>query len=108
MRDLSVEELRTCGTRFWPLIAAALVGTVVAMVFLGLNAIRVVTAAVLGLSPSLTVVALSVATSVPALAGVALGKRLRARVTERRRRFVVLGLLTVIGVRLVLGGAGVL
>jgi uncharacterized membrane protein YfcA len=198
MRDLSVEELRTCGTRFWPLIAAALAGTVVglivvdrvpadplriglgvvslafvataqqavsmpglgrardgcfvettpamigvggvsgvlfggtnvgvqliayvrscdlshglfvgvvAMVFLGLNAIRVVTAAVLGLYPSLTVVALSVATSVPALAGVALGKRLRARVTERRRRFVVLGLLTVIGVRLVLGGAGVL
>lgn len=107
MRDLSVEELRY-GTRFWPLIAAALIGTVVAMVFLGLNAIRVVTAAVLGLYLSLTVVALSVATLVPALAGIALGKRLRARVTERPPSVRRPGLLTVIGVRLVLGGADVL
>lgn len=80
---------------------------VVAMVFLGLNAIRVVAAGVLGLYPSSTVVLLSVVAVVPALAGVAVGKRLRTTVGERERRTIVLGLLIVIGVRLVLGGLGV-
>jgi uncharacterized membrane protein YfcA len=80
---------------------------VVAMVFLGLNAIRVGVAAVLGLYPSQLVLAGSVAAVVPATVGVAVGKRLRNRVSERLRQAVVLGLLTVIGVRLVLGGLGV-
>jgi len=44
--------------------------------------------------------------AVPAVIGVAVGKRLCDRVSEQARRAVVLGLLTVIGVRLVLGGAG--
>ncbi len=80
---------------------------VVALVFLGLNAVRVGIAGVLGLYPGLTVAAVSLAATVPAVAGVAAGQRLRSRVDERTRRTVVLGLLTVIGVRLVLGGLGV-
>jgi len=80
---------------------------VVALVFLGLNGVRVVAAGALGLYPNATVVAASAAASVPAAAGVAAGKRLRDRVTERQRRAAVLALLTVIGVRLVLGGLGV-
>lgn len=79
---------------------------VVAMVFLGLNAIRVGAAALLGLYPSTTLAMLSVAAVVPAVAGVAGGKRLRERIDERQRRTVVFGLLTLIGVRLVLGGLG--
>lgn len=197
VRELSATELRTCGRRFWPLILAALVGTVlgmavlervpeaplrvglgllslvfvasvqeavvipgldrvkagcfvetplamvgvggvsglvfggtnvgvqliaylrscnlshglfigvVAMVFLGLNAVRVGAAIVLDLYPSSTVALLSVGAAVPAVVGVAGGKRLRDRVGERQRRTVVLGLLTLIGVRLVLGGLGI-
>jgi len=62
---------------------------------------------VLGLYPSLTVVGLSVLASVPAVGGVAIGSRLRGRVTTPVRRRVVLGLLTVIGLRLLVGGLGV-
>ncbi len=80
---------------------------VVAMVFLGLNAIRVLLAGLLGLYPGLAVLGASLAATVPAVAGVAIGKRLRSRVSERNRRAVVLGLLTLIGVRLVLGGLGI-
>ena len=80
---------------------------VVAMVFVGINAIRVGAAALLGLYPTLTVVALSVLASVPAVGGVKLGSRLRSRVTSRLRRRIVLGLLIVIGVRLLLGGLGI-
>ncbi|MFB6192115.1 MAG: TSUP family transporter [Haloarculaceae archaeon] len=79
---------------------------VVAMVFLGLNAVRVAAAGALGLYPSATVAAASAVAAVPAVAGVAVGKRLRASVDERLRRAVVLGLLTVVGIRLVLGGLG--
>jgi hypothetical protein len=46
----------------------------------------------------------SVAAAVPAVVGVAVGKRLRPRVSERWRRTVVLGLLTVVGFRLVTSG----
>jgi uncharacterized membrane protein YfcA len=80
---------------------------VVAMVFLGLNGVRVVAAAALGLYPDAPVFLASVGATLPAVAGVAVGKRLRHRVGDRDRRTVVLGLLTVIGVRLVLGGLGV-
>ena len=81
---------------------------VVALVFLGLNGIRVVVAGVLGLYPSGAVLGASIAAALPAVVGVAVGKRLRATVTERARRLVVLGLLTVVGVRLVGGGLGLL
>lgn len=80
---------------------------VVAMVFLGLNAVRIGAAAILGLYPTTTVVLASFAAVVPALAGVALGKRVRDNVSDRQRQTVVLGLLTLIGIRLILGGLGI-
>jgi len=81
--------------------------SVVAMVFLGINAIRVGAAGALGLYPSTAIFGLSVAAVVPAVAGVAAGRKLRQRVSSRHREIAVLGMLTVIGVRLVLGGFGV-
>ena len=80
---------------------------VVAMVFLGLNAVRVGAAGVLGLYSSSTIFLASLVAAVPAVAGVAVGKRLRDRIAERHRRAAVLGLLTVIGVQLVLVGFGI-
>ncbi|WP_418281380.1 sulfite exporter TauE/SafE family protein [Halorubrum sp. DTA98] len=80
---------------------------VVALVFLGVNGVRVVAAGALGLYSGVTVAAVSVAAAVPAAAGVAVGKRLRPRLGACRRRGLVFGLLTVIGVRLVLGGLGI-
>jgi uncharacterized membrane protein YfcA len=74
------------------------------MVFLGLNGLRVVAAGALGLYPDVTVALASVAAAGPAVAGVAVGKRLRDRVPERWRRRAVLSLLAVVGVRLVLAG----
>jgi len=141
--DLTREELRTCGTRFAPLLVAALLGTVagmalldrlpeapvrvslglvslgfdlshglfvgvVALVFVGINGLRIAAAGALGFYPDAAFALASVAAAVPAVGGVAVGKRLRDRVSERLRRGTVLGLLTVIGGRLVLGGAGVL
>ncbi|WP_284010098.1 TSUP family transporter [Haloarcula pelagica] len=81
---------------------------VVALVFLGLSAIRVAAAGALGLYPDATVALASLAAGVPAAAGVAVGRRLRSRIGDRLRQTVVLGLLTVIGVRLVASGLGVL
>lgn len=81
---------------------------VVAIVFVGLNAVRVGVAGVLGLYPSRLVFAASLAAAGPALVGVSVGKRLRERVGDRARRGAVLGLLTLVGVRLVLGGLGVI
>lgn len=80
---------------------------VVAMVLLGLNAVRVATAVVLGLYPNSALALASVGATVPAIAGVAVGKRLRGHIGERQRRTAVLGLLTIIGVRLVLAGLGI-
>ncbi|QCC51468.1 sulfite exporter TauE/SafE family protein [Halapricum salinum] len=80
---------------------------ILAMIFLGLNGVRLLAAGALGLYPSATLLLASVAAAIPAVLGVAIGSRLRSRVTERHRRAVVLGLLTVIGVRLVVGGLGV-
>ncbi|MFC7134602.1 MULTISPECIES: TSUP family transporter [Salinibaculum] len=80
---------------------------VVALVFLGLNAVRVGAAGLFGLYPDLVTVGLSAAAAVPAVAGVALGQRLRGAVDARTRRVGVLALLTLIGVRLVLGGLGI-
>ena len=80
---------------------------VLALVFVGVNAVRVGLGAVLGLYPSVGVFALSVGLAVPAIAGVLVGRRVRPRIGERSRRLGVLGLLTVVGVRLVLGGFGI-
>jgi uncharacterized membrane protein YfcA len=81
---------------------------VVAMVFLGLNAIRVAIAGLLGLYPNAAVFVASVVAAIPAVIGVAVGKRLRVVISQRLRRFVVLGLLAIVGVRLVGGGLGIL
>ena len=80
---------------------------VVAMVFRGLNGIRVAIAGAFGLYPNTTVLAASVAAALPAVVGVEIGKRLRSAVSEHARRIAVLGLLTVIGIRLVTGGLGI-
>jgi uncharacterized membrane protein YfcA len=79
---------------------------VVALVFLGLNGIRVAVAVVFGLYPSLMILLASVVAAIPAVIGVAVGKRLRITASERARRLVVLGLLTIVGFRLVGGGLG--
>lgn len=97
-----IAYLRSCG------LSHGLFVGVVAMVFLGLNAVRVAAAGILGLYPNVTVVGLSVAAAIPAVTGAAVGKRVRGSVGERERRFVVLSLLTLVGVRLTLGGLGVL
>jgi uncharacterized membrane protein YfcA len=81
---------------------------VVALVFLGLNGIRVGVAGLFGLYPSAILLLASVVAAVPAVIGVAVGKRLRVTVSERSRRLLVLGLLTVVGFRLVGGGLGLL
>ncbi len=80
---------------------------VVAMVFLGLNGVRIATAGVLGLYPSRLVAVASALAVAPAALGVAVGKRLRRFVGPTQRRTAVLGLLVVIGIRLVAGGLGV-
>jgi uncharacterized membrane protein YfcA len=80
---------------------------VVALVFLGLNAVRIGVAGALGLYPDATLALAALGGAVPAVAGVAVGRRLRGRVGERGRRAVVLGLLTVVGLRLVAGGLGI-
>jgi uncharacterized membrane protein YfcA len=197
VRDLSRQELRTCSQRFWPLIGAALVGTVVgmivldsipeaplrvglglltlgfvvttqrrvqlpasvafggdglgrsrfgmvgvggvsglvfggtnvgvqliaylrsfelshslfigvvALVFLGLNGIRVAVAGALGLYQSTIVLGASLLATIPAVVGVAIGKRFRAAASTRVRRLIVLGLLTIVGIRLLAGGLGI-
>jgi len=79
---------------------------VIATVFLGVNTVRVAAAGVLGLYPDLATVGVSALAALPAVAGVAVGARLRDRVGERLRRGVVLGLLTAIGLRLSAAGVG--
>jgi uncharacterized membrane protein YfcA len=77
---------------------------VVAMVFLGLNAVRVGAAGVLGMYPGTLFALASAGAAVPAVTGVVLGKQLRTRFAKRHRRAVVLVLLMVIGTRLTLAG----
>lgn len=79
---------------------------VVAIVFLGLNGIRVAAASVLGLYPNSAFVLASLVATIPAVTGVAIGKRFRGQIGERDRRLTVLGLLTVIGLQLVWSGTG--
>lgn len=97
-----VAYLRSCGLRHGLFVG------VVAMLFLGLNLIRIAIAGLLGLYPSLAVALASLAGTVPAVIGVGIGKRLRSRFDERQRQFLVLALLSVIGIRLILGGVGIL
>jgi uncharacterized membrane protein YfcA len=80
---------------------------VVPMVFLGLNGIRVAVAGMFGLYSSQTILIASLVAVIPAVVGVTVGKYLREAASERARRVVVLGLLSVIGVRLVTAGVGI-
>lgn len=73
---------------------------VVAMVFLGLNTVRVGLAGLLGLYPDPIIVLASLGAMIPAVVGVGIGKRLRSLVSEQIRRAVVLSLLTIVGLRL--------
>lgn len=96
-----VAYLRSCN------LSHGLFVGVIAMVFVGLNGLRVVAAAALGLY-EVQVAMISLAATVPAVGGVVLGSQLRHRLSEGYRRRFVFGLLTIIGVRLLLGGFGVL
>jgi len=80
---------------------------VVALVFLGLSATRVVFAGVFGLYPSMAIAGASLLAAVPAVAGVVVGKRLRVAVSERGRRAAVLTLLSIIGFKLIADGLGI-
>lgn len=80
---------------------------VVAIVFLGINGARIIAAAGLGLYPSLSIALLSAGLAVPSMLGVAAGKRIRPRISEAHTKQVVLGLLTLVGFRLVVAGLGI-
>jgi Sulfite exporter TauE/SafE. len=82
--------------------------SVVALVFVGINGLRIAAAGVLGLYPSRLVVGLSVAAIAPTVIGVGGGRWLRSRVRSRHRQLAVFGLLTVIGFRLIAGGVGII
>jgi uncharacterized membrane protein YfcA len=79
---------------------------VVAMVFLGISSVRVVAAGFLGLYDGGGLLVLSAVAAVPGLAGVALGKRIRPRLSRSTRRSTMFLLLAFIGVRLVTNGLG--
>ena len=79
---------------------------VLAMLFLGINGLRVASAAALGLYPSPEFVAVSAGLAAPAVVGSLVGSRLRPRISRRLVGRVVLGLLLVVGIRLVAAGAG--
>lgn len=79
---------------------------VVAMVFLGISTVRVGAAAALGLYGSFDVVAYSVLAVGPGLAGVAVGKRVRPRISERILTAGTHLLLSAIGLRLTAAGMG--
>lgn len=96
-----VAYLRSCDLRHGLFVG------VVAVVFLGLNAVRVGLAGLLGLYPSLAVVGLSLGAALPALLGARLGARLRPGIATEHREWLVLALLGLVGARLVLGGLGV-
>ncbi len=96
-----VAYVRSCDLRHGLFIG------VVALVFVGINVVRVGGAGVLGLYPDVGFVLLSLFAAIPAVLGVTIGTRVREYIADRTRRTVVLGLLTVIGVRLLLGGLGI-
>jgi hypothetical protein len=79
---------------------------VLALILVGISAIRVALAFVLGLYGAGPLLVLSAAAALVGLGGVALGARLRRVTGARVQRVAVFGLLTIIGVRLVATGLG--
>lgn len=80
---------------------------VLALILVGVSAIRVALAFGLGLYGTGPLLALSAGAAVVGLVGVSLGSTLRRVTTPRHQRVAVFALLTVIGVRLVTKGLGV-
>lgn len=79
----------------------------VALVFLGLNTVRIGAAWELDLYHEPWILWLSLLAVGPAVLGVAVGARLRPYLAVRTREWLVLGLLSVVGIRLILAGAGI-
>jgi uncharacterized membrane protein YfcA len=79
---------------------------VLAVIVIGISGVRLILAWGLGLYGSNELVAVSAVSAVPGLVGVGAGAVLRRRLTEMSLHLGVLILLSVIGVRLVLSGAG--
>lgn len=77
---------------------------VMAMVFLGISLVRVGAAAALGLYAGSALLAASLGGVLPGLLGVAAGKRARPALPAGVQRTAVLGLLTVVGLRLAASG----
>ncbi len=80
---------------------------VVAIVFVGINVVRVGAASVFGLYPDAAFVVFSLLAAIPAVVGVTIGVRVRNHLPDRTRHVAVFGLLTVIGVRLLFDGVGI-
>ncbi len=80
---------------------------VLALILVGISAIRVGLAFALGLYGTGPLLALSAAAAVVGLGGVSLGARLRTVTSARRQRIAVFLLLSVIGVRLLAKGIGI-
>jgi len=81
---------------------------VLAMILVGVSSLRVGMAWALGLYDGGNLLLYSAGLSVPGLVGVTIGGRLRRYTTERAQLVAVLVLLSIIGVRLVATGVGVL
>lgn len=79
---------------------------VVALVFVGLNGVRVGAAGLLGLYPDPDFLVASVGVATLGVVGVAVGRRARGRIPAWLRGATVLGLLALIGLRLLAAGIG--
>lgn len=79
---------------------------VLSMMLVGISAVRVAAAWQLGLYGGTDLLALSAVATVPGLAGITAGRRLRARVPDRGVETAVLVLLAVVAVRLLSAGLG--
>lgn len=77
---------------------------VLAMILVGISSLRIGLAWTLGMYESGGLLAVSVGLAIPGLVGVTLGQRLRSVLPEAIELAGVLGLLTVIGLRLVTKG----
>jgi hypothetical protein len=81
---------------------------VLALLLVGISALRVGLAFAFGLYGTGELLVLSILAAIPGLVGVSTGKRVRTRLSERRRTVLIYGLLTVVGVKLTLDGIAVL
>lgn len=78
---------------------------VLAMILVGISSLRIGIAWTLGMYDAGSLLLLSIFLAVPGLLGVTIGRRLRTAIPARIELLGVLGLLTIIGLRLVTRGA---